>query len=806
EAEALAFVAIDPPTVEMQYVEELYQDDWATFPVWNPSFGQSPKEETLLETVTLVGLAGLKYVDRLPYSTATLTWDVEPAAVRDTCAFMSIGYRKVDGMQSRELIQIDGDLNTWTHEYLTSDTEYGEGYYIVTPISNLGYRGKSREVRVGYITDTTAPDPVINFQGVLDTIGGTRLTWDANTEVDLGKYNIFVAVPPGDFASAVFHTSVWYEDVLFISDYNVEASWYITAQDTSSNESAEVLAEVTYPTPAQVQNFHLNVADAVGLLTWDLLDDEYVNQYQVFYNPDPNALSSTDPGTVALVEVDGKTNSAAVDAITGAYFIFAKNIFGNLGPEARTSTLFDTSIIDPGSVGYTQELIYIERYPFNELNILWAVTPEYTEAREFQVWFIKSDLSEVLLGTVESAPFLTQIEPLAVDDTWHSGTIEVRPVSYFGTVGAGEQAAFTLLFDSTPPSQVQQFTASVVNNWLEISWSPSISEDVANYQIYYNPDIDSAPVVPLLENAVPVATASHDTVWMTVPRRLGTYIIVVEDTSGNMSAAVDAITTVQETDELQLAHTADDGVTWPGTLSNFVLNGDYIDQSGTHSPGTEDLKPLLSSTYTFLETIGMTNIYEARLEAKIKAKALTSGGYANSEKWDVWMEYRTGTDGAVIADWPTLDDPIADPIEQAYPSTWTDWRRFTVVDTVGQYFEFRVVAKSKDTGVTVQVQKALVNIYMVARQWNSGVVSIPAGGTDVYFDPAFAFTPTVTASLSTTDPQPTVSTQASSVQTVKVTSVTSEKCTVNVWQDGLSQSGAVNIIAIGFGKVRPSPF
>ncbi len=231
----------------VKYDETLYETDWGSFPTWDPSFGQSPSEETDLYTDNLVGFASFEVVDRSPISTTYLTWDIEPSAHADSCKYIRVAYRLHTSGEIQELAQIDGGSREYTFEYPADDIRYGRGFYTIQPISNLGYLGKAQTISVGQAVDNGIPDAATGLIAeYVAATSTTTLRWDLNSEIDIEAYMIYTSltdlsvggtVEPDLETDASYITSTEWNASQMLVLTGVPMYYYIVVADTSGNYS-----------------------------------------------------------------------------------------------------------------------------------------------------------------------------------------------------------------------------------------------------------------------------------------------------------------------------------------------------------------------------------------------------------------------------------------------------------------------------------------------------------------------------------------------------------------------------------------
>ena len=460
----------------VRYDERVYDPNFANFPTWNPSFGESPAEGAGFGIVNLTGFAGLDHVDRQPVCLSILDWSISPVNFRDNVAATRIEFRKNGQSAVEELIQVQGNVTSWTHEYSPTDTRFGAGTYTLTAISNLGYESQPKSIKVGQIVDRTPPARPTGFTATLQTDGTTLLTWNKGTEKDLWSYVI-------KDGTRIVKVLDW-DKGSYVIDTTDETTYTLTAVDSSGNSSSAASASTTHPAVATPTGFQIHVDGRVATFKWDLLPDKYVTAYKLFYNPNLNATSHTAIGSVPIGTVDKSTDTFTTDAKEGSYFLVAQNMFGNTSNPAKQSTTFDTLAVT--GLRLTQALEYADRYPYSRVKLTWGLIGDPDDLRHFRVSFHPADSvsdETIYQGDLRNAEVLWD----AVRERYrHNGWFTVQPISIYGTIGQSQTVEFHMLKDTTPPDAPEKFFVNIRNNTVaDCNWLPSRSVDIEGYEIRF---------------------------------------------------------------------------------------------------------------------------------------------------------------------------------------------------------------------------------------------------------------------------------------------------------------------------------
>ena len=227
---------------------DLYTTDNGGFPSYDPNFGQTDQESGYHSVVQLEGFSYLSIEDRMPFTIATLKWRCDP--LDDAVHRFVIEYLKTGSIEKQFVASVaatpdsEGNFRA-EHRYSNSNENFGSGVYFVTPLSTLGYYGKSDQVYLAKVYDRTVPhDPApfsVERLGVSDAM---RFIWTPSyRDNDIEGYVIY-RMPAG---SSVFDAGI--AEVYQQIDNNRTHSWedilvdgvfWIVSVDTSGNESQPV--------------------------------------------------------------------------------------------------------------------------------------------------------------------------------------------------------------------------------------------------------------------------------------------------------------------------------------------------------------------------------------------------------------------------------------------------------------------------------------------------------------------------------------------------------------------------------------
>ena len=231
---------------------DLYTTDSGGFPTYDPNFGQTDQESGYHSVVDLEGFSYLSIDERFPYTIATLQWRCEP--LDDFVHRFVIEYVKTGSIEKQFVASVAATSDAQgifraEHRYSNADSNFGSGVYFVTPLSTLGYYGKSSEVYLSKVYDRTVPhDPSPFYVERLAVSDAMRFIWTPSyRDNDIEGYVIY-RMPAGTSVFDVGIAEVYqqidnnrthsWEDIL------VDGVFWIVSVDTSGNESAPVVESV----------------------------------------------------------------------------------------------------------------------------------------------------------------------------------------------------------------------------------------------------------------------------------------------------------------------------------------------------------------------------------------------------------------------------------------------------------------------------------------------------------------------------------------------------------------------------------
>jgi hypothetical protein len=316
--------------------------------------------------------------------------------------------------------------------------------------------------------------------------------------------------------------------------------------------------------------------------------------------------------------------------------------------------------------------------------------------------------------------------------------VRVKAFNTLGVQSSYTSASRTIIGGIAPPSDVTDFSCNIIGGDAHLSWQNIPDLDLAHYQIRYSTQTSGASwanSVSLVEKVARPATS------VTVPARVGSYLIKAVDKNGNYSSNETIIATnVSSIGNFNAIATQTESPTFSGTKNQtFVSDGTLrLDSSelfdsatGNFDSGTSFFDSGVTSydlyaegNYVFANPIDIGGVYTSRVTASITQ---------TSDNLDDLFDLRTGDfdDAGSNFDGDTPANCNAH-LEIALSNdniTYTDFRNFVVGDYTARYYKFRVFLRSFDLASTPVISALSVSIDMPDRIFSGNDIS---SGTSTY--------------------------------------------------------------------------
>ena len=529
-----------------------------------------------------------------------------------------------------------------------------------------------------------------------------------------------VTFPPADdsyLPSADQYATLLAED----NGTNLESTF--TFQGITNPYQAEELCEIILKRSRNALAVEVMVtSEALNLTIGDLVDLTYTT----------GGFSSK------LFRVYGLTINT--DSTVSLKLIEHQDNFYTWSEKAEAPTIADTtlpnpnSVQAPASVTLSDQLIqYSDGVVITALDVTIGASPD-SFVDYYQVEYKLSTATDYIIagqGRGLNQRILNVIDGLTYN-------VRVKAFNTLGSSSTYTSATRTIVGGIAPPSDVTDFSCNIIGGDAHLSWQQITDLDLAHYQIRYSTLTSGASwanSVSLVEKVARPATS------VTVPARVGSYLIKAVDKNGNYSSNETIIATnvssignynavATQTESPTFSGTKDQTVVVDGTLrldsselfDSATGNFDSATSLFDSGVGTYDLYS--EGTYLFATPVDIGAVYTSRVTASITQ---------TSDNLDDLFDSRTGDfdDGASNFDGDTPANCNAH-IEISLSNdnvTYTSFRNFVVGDYTARYYKFRVTLRSFDLASTPVISALSVSIDMPDRIFSGNDI---VSGTSTY--------------------------------------------------------------------------
>jgi hypothetical protein len=529
-----------------------------------------------------------------------------------------------------------------------------------------------------------------------------------------------VTFPPADdsyLPSADQYATLLAED----NGTNLESTF--TFQGITNPYQAEELCEIILKRSRNALAVEVMVtSEALNLTIGDLVDLTYTT----------GGFSSK------LFRVYGLTINT--DSSVSLKLIEHQDNFYTWSEKSEAPTIADTTLPNPNlvqapaSVTLSDQLIqYSDGVVITALDVTIGASPD-SFVDYYQVEYKLSTVSDYIIAGQGRGLFQRILN--VIDGLTYN--VRVKAFNTLGSSSTYTSATRTIVGGIAPPSDVIDFSCNIIGGDAHLSWQQITDLDLAHYQIRYSTQTSGASwanSVSLVEKVARPATS------VTVPARVGSYLIKAVDKNGNYSSNETIIATnvstignynavATQTESPTFSGTKDQTVVVDGTLrldsselfDSATGNFDSATSLFDSGVGTYDLYS--EGNYIFASPIDIGAVYTSRVTASITQ---------TSDNLDDLFDSRTGDfdDGASNFDGDTPANCNAH-IEIALSNdnvTYTSFRNFVVGDYTARFYKFRVTLRSFDLASTPVISALSVSIDMPDRIFSGNDIS---SGTSTY--------------------------------------------------------------------------
>lgn len=309
----------------------------------------------------------------------------------------------------------------------------------------------------------------------------------------------------------------------------------------------------------------------------------------------------------------------------------------------------------------------------------------------------------------------------------------------------------TIVGAIAPPSDVENFTCNVSGADAHLSYDAVSDLDLAFYQIRFSNKTDGT--AEWLNSVNLVTKVSRPATSITVPARVGTYLIKAVDKLGNFSSnATAVISNVTSVTNFNAVSTLNEHPTFAGTKNNVVISDDAIildsselfdsasgdfDDNTTRffDSGVANADFLASGNYEFANVIDIGAKHTVRVTASLTQTARNPDDLFDNRSGD-FDDAKSNFDG----DTPANCDAHLEIATSDDNSTFTSFQTFVIGNYTARYLKFRLVLTSSDLASTAVVQEATVTVDMPDRIFSEDNISSGTSTKTVTFSTPFKST------------------------------------------------------------------
>jgi hypothetical protein len=414
--------------------------------------------------------------------------------------------------------------------------------------------------------------------------------------------------------------------------------------------------------------------------------------------------------------------SINTDSTVSLKLIEHQDNFYTWSEKAEAPTIADTTLPNPNnvqspaSVTLDDQLIeYSDGVVITALDVTIGASPD-SFVDYYQVEYKRSDETDYLVSGQVKGLF-HRILNVIDGDTYN---VRVKAFNTLGVQSTYTSATRTIVGGLLPPADVEDFACNIIGSDAHLNWTQIPDLDLAYYSIRYSTLTTGAEwlnSVSLVEKVARPATS------VTVPARVGSYLIKAFDKNGNASANEAIISTnILEIGNFNAIATSTQSPTFSGTKTNV-----YVDDSNSLR---------LDSTESFDSAVGNFDSPTTNFDAGVTTYDLyPEGSYLFSSPIDIGGSYTVRVTASITQGVDNIDnlfdsavglfDDGASSFDGDSPAncnahleiatstdniTYTSFRNFVVGDYTGRYFKFKLVMRSDDLASTPVISALSVSI------------------------------------------------------------------------------------------------
>jgi hypothetical protein len=372
----------------------------------------------------------------------------------------------------------------------------------------------------------------------------------------------------------------------------------------------------------------------------------------------------------------------------------------------------------PASLTLDDTLIQYNQTPLVALDIsIGASTDSFVDYYQVE-YKLSSDSNYIIYaqGDLLTHRVLNVIEQETYD-------VRVKAVNSLGVSSSYVSAQRTIVGSTEPPADCEDFACNIIDSEAHLSWTEVPDLDLSHYQIRFSTLTSGAEwnnSVSLVEKVSRPATS------ISVPARVGSYLIKAVDKLGNFSVNATVVSTnVTAIGNFNAITTQTESPSFAGTKTNLTLSNDTIRLTDLTQDGT----------YDFASVIDIGSSHTARVTASI-----TQFSEDTTDLFDSRSGNFDDATGSFDGDAPAFESSFLQIALSDDNVSFSEFKNFVIGDYSARYFKFRLIMKSKNEIVTPVVSALSVSIDMIDRIFSENDIVSGAGTKTVTFTQPFKTT------------------------------------------------------------------
>jgi hypothetical protein len=519
---------------------------------------------------------------------------------------------------------------------------------------------------------------------------------DRNYQVDEVQ---FPPVDDSGLASADQHATMKTADGGFLLEGRFDF------QTLTSPYQAEEMAEVILRRSREALKLNINAGgNAYDLAIGDIVN---ITHSSLGFTAKPfrvNSISFNEDFTVGLNLIEHQD----------AHYTWATKTQASTVP---STTLPNPFVVQPpASVTLSDQLIsYNDGTVIVALDVTIGASPD-SFVSYYQVEYKLNSESDFKIHSQGSGLFQRVLN--VIDQQVYD--VRVKAVSALGSSSTYVTAQRTIVGATDPISNVTDFSCNILGNEAHLSWEAVTDLDLAYYQVRFSTLTSGAE----WQNSVSlVEKVSRPATSVTVPARVGSYLIKAVDKLGNFSLQATVIATnVTSIGNFNNITTQTESPNFTGTKTNLTLSSNLLRLTDLSQTGT----------YDFASVIDIGAVHTSRVTA-----SLTQFSEDPTDLFDSKSGLFDSATGSFDGDAPANENAHLEIALSDDNVTFSAFRNFVIGDYTARYYKFRLVLISRDGATTPVVSALSVTIDMEDRIQSANDVVSGVGTKTVAFTNAF---------------------------------------------------------------------